>query len=396
MNRRQLFARTAAAGAGSLIAGTTLACSPAEPQAPSTTSQQAKAAADALPSRADVIAVMNHVDNYWISSHADPGDNGWARATYFSGLMHHYRLTREQRLLDYAISWGERNAWGLLGGPTTRNADNQCAGQAYLDLYEEVGGASKIAAIEASLSRMLTDQPDKNDDWWWCDALHMGMPPLVRFGQLRGNNQYWVKMYRLYHYCKRQHGKAGVYVQPGNLSESSAFWYRDHNFQVDGGAAATSPNGEPVHWSRGNGWVLAAHAKVLKVLPHNDKRGPEYVYTLQQLADALRRAQQADGFWYPNLSDPAHYGGPETSGTAFFAYGIAYGINAGLLDRTTYLPVVAQAWNAMVTTAVRGDGFLGYVQPGGDRPAPVSANQTFDFGVGAFLMAGSEIARLTA
>jgi unsaturated rhamnogalacturonyl hydrolase len=243
---------------------------------------------------------------------------------------------------------------------------------------------------------LLTNQPDKNDDWWWCDALHMGMPPLVRFGRLRNNNAYWVKMYRLYHYCKRQHGKAGVYVQPGNLSESSAFWYRDHNFQVDGGAAATSPNGKPVHWSRGNGWVIAAHAKVLKVLPHNDKRGPEYIFTLQQLASALRLAQQPDGFWYPNLSDPAHFGGPETSGTAFFVFGIAYGINAGLLDRNTYLPVVARAWNAMVATAVRADGFLGYVQRPGDRPEAVPADHTEDFGVGAFLMAGSEIARLTA
>jgi unsaturated rhamnogalacturonyl hydrolase len=389
MNRRQLFLRSAMVGAGSLAGG--VACVP-EPEAGK---PAASPSPDALPSRADVIAAMNRVDDYWIDTHTDPGGNGWARATYFSGLMHHYRLTRERRLLDYGLAWGEQNAWGLLGGTTTRNADNQCAGQAYLDLYEEAGGANKIAAIEASLSRMLTDQPDKNDDWWWVDALHMAMPPLVRLGQLRGNGQYWVKMYRLYHYCKRQRGIAGVHVQPGNLSESSAFWYRDQNFQVDG-PLSRSPGGRPVHWSRGNGWVLAAHAKVLKVIPHNDKRGPEYIYTLQQLAAALRQAQQPDGFWYPNLTDPAHFGGPETSGTAFFAFGIAYGINAGLLDRAAYLPVVARAWNALTTTAIRADGLLGYVQPPGDRPAPASADRTEDFGVGAFLMAGSEIARLTA
>ncbi|GAB3424208.1 glycoside hydrolase family 88/105 protein [Flindersiella endophytica] len=394
MNRRQLFARTATLGAGSLVGAGAAGCAPEQP-APAEPAAREQARAEVLPSRADVIAVMNRVDDHWIGTHPDPGDNGWARATYFSGLMHHYRLTREKRLLDYAIGWGEQNGWGLLGGVTTRNADNQCAGQAYLDLYEEVGGAGKIAAIEASLAHLLTDQPDKNDDWWWVDALHMGMPPLVRFGRLRANNQYWVKMYRLYHYCKRQRGIAGVYVQPGNLSESSALWYRDQNFQVDG-PLSKSPNGKPVHWSRGNGWVLAAHAKVLEVLPHNDKRGPEYIYTLQQLAAALRQAQQPDGFWYPNLSDPAHFGGPEVSGTAFFVFGLAYGITAGLLDREAHLPVVARAWNAMVATAVDDNGFLGYVQPPGDRPAPVAANHTEDFGVGAFLLAGSEIARLTA
>lgn len=380
MRRRQFLTGTAALGAAATFAGPTAA---------------EAAPPDTLPTRAEIVEVMNRVDNYWIGTHANPGGTDWARATYFSGLLHHYRLTREQRLLDYGIAWGNQNSWSIPGGVTTRNADNHCAGQAYLDMFEEVGGANKIAMVESSVSRMLTDQPDKNDDWWWCDTLHMAMPVFARFGKLRGNNLYWVKLYRLYHYSKRMHGGAASYYKPGNQSESSAFWYRDQRFQVDG-EAAVSPNGKPVHWSRGNGWVMGAYAKTLKVIPHTDKRGPEYLYGLRQLAAELRTVQQADGFWYPNLSDPQHFGGPETSGTAFFAFGIAYGIRAGLLDRATYLPVVARAWNGMVATAVRSDGFLGYCQPGGDRPAAAPATRTEDFGVGAFLMAGSEIAGLTS
>ena len=111
---------------------------------------------------------------------------------------------------------------------------------------------------------------------------------------------------------------------------------------------------------------------------------------------SLRPLQRADGFWSSNLGDPAHFPGPETSGTAFFAYGLGYGIRVGLLERPTYLPVLARAWNGMVGKAVRADGSLGYVQGVGDRPARASAGETHDFGVGAFLLAGSEVAKLAA
>jgi len=112
------------------------------------------------------------------------------------------------------------------------------------------------------------------------------------------------------------------------------------------------------------------------------------------MSAALADCQQPDGFWYPNLADPAHVNSPETSGTAFFVFGIAYGINAGLLDRATYEPVVARGWNALVETAVQDNGFLGYCQPPGDRPAPGPADHTETYGVGAFLMAGAELVEL--
>lgn len=383
MNRRQLFTRGAAVGATALVGGGLAQLGRAE---------SAKAQpSDQLPGRADIVASMNLVDDYWIANN-DLGGNEWTWATYYSGLMHHFRTTQDQQYLDHAVAWAESHAYGLKGGDTTRHADNQCAGQTYLDLYEELGGDEKIAHIDASVSAMVAELGANNEDWWWCDALHMAMPVFTRLGDLHGDTNYWVKMYRLYHYCKRQRGGT-PFVKPGNLSESVALWYRDEKFQVDG-SVSTSPNGLPVLWSRGNGWVIGAHAKTLKVIPHNDKRGPEYVYMLQQMAAALADTQQPDGFWYPNLTDPDHVNTPETSGTAFFVFGIAYGINAGLLDRATYEPVVARGWNAMVETAVRDDGFLGHCQAPGDRPGPAPADHTETYGVGAFLMAGSELAEL--
>ncbi|WP_409467567.1 glycoside hydrolase family 88/105 protein [Streptomyces sp. HC307] len=373
MNRRRLLT-----GATALATGSALPA--AAPAAARTTS---------LPSRTDVIAVLRRVADHWIAAHQDPGDNGWANATFFSGLLALHRLTGSPRYLTYARNWAEKHAYGLKGGVTTRHADNHNAGQAYLDLYEIEPEEGKLAAIEASLHRMVyTGRPEKNDDWWWDDALHMAMPPFARIGALRGDPRYWDKLYALYHHTKRTEGGPGLH------DKATGLWYRDKRFLPGG---ILSPTGKPVLWSRGNGWVTAGHTKTLKALPPGQPHTAEYRQTLVHLVSAVSRVQRQDGFWNVNLADPDHLPGPETSGTSFFLHGTAYAIRAGLVPRSTYLPVVARAWQGLVTTAVHPDGFLGHVQNVGDRPEssqPVTYDTTADFGVGAFLLAGTELARL--
>lgn len=347
-------------------------------------------AADRLPARAGTVAVLRRVADHWIGAHADPGDNQWARATFFSGLLALHRLTREPRYLAYARGWAEHHAYGLHNGVTTRHADDHCAGQAYLDLYalDAAPDPAKIAAIEDSLHRMVATSAERHDDWWWDDALHMAMPPFARLGALRADPAYWDAMHALYTHTKSAEGGPGLY-DPG-----SGLWFRDKRFLPGG---ITSPNGRPVLWSRGNGWVAGAHAKVLAVLPAAFAPVRAYRTTLIRQLAALRAVQRSDGFWNVNLADPAQLPGPETSGTAFFTYGTAYALRTGLVPRDRYRPVVARAWNAMVDTAVHPDGFLGYVQDVGDRPEsgrPVTYDSTADFGVGAFLLAGTEVAAL--
>lgn len=341
------------------------------------------------PSVSAVVAVLRRVADHWIAAHPDPGDNGWANATFFGGLLTLYRLTGDARHLAYARSWAEKHAYGLNGGVTTRHADNHCAGQAYLDLYEIEPEERKLTAIETSLHRMVAvDQPDKNDDWWWDDALHMAMPPFARLGALRQDPQYWQKLYSLYDHTKRHEGGPGLY------DAASGLWYRDKRFLPGG---ILSPSGRPVVWSRGNGWVAGGHVKTLKALPPAERHTAEYRDALTRLVKAVAAVQRADGFWNVNLADAAHLPGPETSGTSFFLYGTAYAVGARLVDRRTYLPVALRAWNGLVATAVHPDGFLGYVQNVGDRPEssqPVTYDSTADFGVGAFLCAGTELARL--
>ena len=380
MRRRRLLtggaALTAAAALQPALTGTAQAAPPAGP----------------LPSRGAVVAVLRRVADQWIGAHTDPGDNGWANATFFSGLLALQRLTGSPRYLAYARNWAEKHAYGLNGGVTTRHADNHNAGQAYLDLYEIEPEESKISAIEESLHRMVyTDQPDKDDDWWWDDALHMAMPPFARIGALRGDPQYWQKLYALYDHTKRVEGGPGLY------DDATGLWYRDKRFLPGLPGAILSPAGKPVVWSRGNGWVAGGHAKTLKALPPGERHTGEYRDTLVRLVTAVAGIQRTDGFWNVNLADATHLPGPETSGTSFFLYGTSYAIRAGLVDRRAYVPVAARAWNGLVTTAVHPDGFLGYVQNVGDRPEssqPVTYDSTANFGVGAFLLAGTELARL--
>ena len=118
------------------------------------------------------------------------------------------------------------------------------------------------------------------------------------------------------------------------------------------------------------------------------------------MCGALKEVQREDGFWNVSLHDPDNYGGKELTGTAMFIYGMAYGVNTGLLDAAQYEPVIYKAWNAMVKDCLHPNGFLGYVQGSGKEPKeaqPVTYDREpdfDDFGMGAFLMAGTEIYKM--
>jgi rhamnogalacturonyl hydrolase YesR len=335
-----------------------------------------------LPDKEEVLQTMIKVNDHWINGHIDPGDWEWNRAAYFTGNMALYHTWPDQKYLYYATLWAENNGWGLKGGPTTRHADNQCIGQTYLDLYEIEEEAGKIAEIQASIENMVNST--KKDDWYWIDAFFMAMPVFTRLGVLNQDDRYFQKMYDLYEDTK---------VRRGLFNETVGLWYRDENFDPP----FQTPNGKDCFWSRGNGWVFGAHVRTLQHLPEDDPHRAEYISTFRSMAAALKEVQRPDGFWNVSLVDPDDYGGPETSGTSFFTYGMAWGINNHLLDSANYYPVVEKAWNGLVSIAVHDDGKLGYVQQVGKEPAssqPVTYETTADFGVGAFLLAGSEVYKL--
>jgi rhamnogalacturonyl hydrolase YesR/lysophospholipase L1-like esterase len=345
-----------------------------------------------------VLQAMRRANDYFMNKWPDPGQdivtnkvrpsNIWTRSVYYEGLMALYGIDKQQAYYDYAVDWSNKHQWTPRSGVTGRNADDQCCGQTYIDLYGIEPKPERIKAIKDCIDNMLPG--DKCDDWNWIDALQMAMPVFVRLGVVYKDTAYFRKMYDLYHYAKVFHGVHGLYDPEEHL------WWRDKDFVPP----YKEPNGRNCYWSRGNGWVLAALVRVLSLLPANDPHREEYLRDYLDMVKALASLQRGDGAWNVSLRDPDHFGGKELSGTALFTYGIAWGVRKGYLDRQQYLPVVTRAWNVLVKDCLHANGFLGYVQGTGKQPSdgqPVGLDKVPDFedyGLGCFLLAGSEIYHL--
>jgi len=240
--------------------------------------------------------------------------------------------------------------------------------------------------IKADIDKMVASS--SSGDWTWVDAIQMAMPVFAKLGVATKSTSYFEKMHALY---------ANAKTVQGFYDTSSHLWWRDATFKPP----FTTPNGKPCYWSRGNGWVFAALTRVLDITPSSEAHRAEYVADFTAMATALQPIQRSDGFWNVSLADPDDHGGPELTGTALFAYGLAWGIRVGLLDANEYGPTVSRAWCAMAS-AVHEDGALGYAQGTGSKPAdhqPVTFDSVPDdigFPLGCFLLGGSEVWKLAA
>lgn len=288
-----------------------------------------------------VLSTMLKVNNYFMQKYPDPtlptnvekirSSNLWTRAVYYEGLMALYQVYPDSVFYNYALKWAEFHKWDLRDGSTTRDADNQCCGQTYIELYKLEPRPERIKNVKACMD-MLVNTP-KDDDWSWIDAIQMGMPVLAQLGDLYHDKRYFEKMYKMYSYTKKVHGKEGLF------NSLEGLWWRDKNFIPP----YTEPNGKSCYWSRGNGWVYAALVRVLKSLPKNEVHRNEYISDFIKMSKALKMCQRDDGFWNVSLDDPTNFGGKETTGTSLFIYGMAWGINNGLLSRKEYCPIVIKA-----------------------------------------------------
>lgn len=351
-------------------------------------------AAAALPAPDDVIAIIHRVNDYWQSANPRHGRAFWDNAAYHSGNMEAYFVTGRQEYLDYSVAWAERNQW--MGARSNDRAnwrytygetddfvlfgDWQICFQTYVDLYNLLGGEEKIArAREVMEYQMATEA---SDYWWWADGLYMVMPVMTKLYKVTGNPLYLDKLHEYYTYAKEL-----------MFDDEAGLFFRDAKYVYP---QHTTSNGLKDFWARGNGWVFAGLAKVLADLPTDSPYRDEFVSVYRQMAAALAACQQPEGHWTRSLLDPEHAPGYETSGTAFFTYGFLWGINNGLLDRREYLPVALKGWRYLTEVALQEDGRVGYIQPIGERAIPgqvVDVNSTANFGVGAFLLAASEMYR---
>ena len=339
------------------------------------------------------IEIITKVNDYWQQNHSPQVRSFWDEAAYHTGNMEAYRLLGNARWLAYSDAWARHNLWQ---GAREKDAskwkyktygeghdyvlfgDWQICFQTYLDIYELQPDDYKIARV---LEVMDTEVRSKECDfWWWADALYMVMPVFSKLYKATGDVKYLDKLTDNFRWAD-----ALMYDSLEQL------YYRDAKYIWP--KVTTACGGGKSFWARGDGWVLAGLAKVLADMPRDYKNRPFFEQRFRELAAGVARVQRPDGYWSRSMLCEADSPGPETSGTAFFTYGMLWGVNNGLLDRSTYEPVIDKAWHYLTTTALQPDGSVGYVQPIGEKPDPtktVNARSQANFGVGAFLLAACE------
>lgn len=344
---------------------------------------------------ARILSVINKVNDRWQSSKPAQSTPFWHVAAYHTGNMAVYELTKNERYRKYSEDWAAYNQWkGARSDDRSKwkysygekddfvlFGDWQICFQTYIDLYKLQPDPVKIARAKEVMAYQVST--DKRDYWWWADGLYMVMPVMTRMYQLTGEKIYLDKLYEYF-----------VYANSIMYDPESNLYFRDAKYVYP---RHRSANGLKDFWARGDGWVFAGLARVLKDLPEDNEHYPFFLKRYRDMAKAIAASQQAEGYWTRSMLDPAHAPGPETSGTAFFTYGFLWGINNGLLDKDSYLPTALRGWKYLSGTALQEDGTIGYVQPIGERAIPgqvVDRASTADFGVGAFLLAATEMYQL--
>ena len=342
----------------------------------------------------EVRKIIDKVNQHWQAENKPEVRSFWDNAAYHTGNMEAYFLTGNEDYRKYSEAWAKHNEWkGAKSDDRSKwkysygesdeyvlFGDYQICFQTYADLYNIAPEEYKIKrAREVMEYQMSTPQIDY---WWWSDGLYMVMPVMTKMYKITHNHLYLDKLYEYITYSDKI-----MFDKDENL------YYRDAKYVYP---KHKSVNGKKDFWARGDGWVLAGLAKVLKDLPKDYKHYEFFAQKFQNMAKTVAAIQQPEGYWTRSMMDPEHAPGPETSGTAFFTYGFLWGINNGLLDEATYMPVVNKAWKYLSKTALQKNGAVGYVQPIGDKAIPgqiVDANSTANFGVGAFLLAACEYVR---
>ena len=314
---------------------------------------------------ANLWSTQHPVDHRW-------GMRGWVQGAYLTGVMEAYRGTNDEAYLNYARKVSQDNSWKL--GPRPDHADDHIVGQTYIELHQISPANGQIEETVQGIDRVIEKKHEGRKLWHWCDALYMAPPTFAKLSQVTGNKRYLEEMDRLF-------WDATEYL----YDPAEKLYYRDDRF-------FKPADGNKVFWSRGNGWVIAGLARILDSMPADHPTRPRYEALFRDMAARVKELQPADGLWRSNLLRPEEQHG-EASGSAFFCYALAWGINKGLLPAAEYRPAVDRSWKALLS-CLSADGRLGWVQPIGFAPGAYDANTWQEYGTGAFLSAGSQVMKL--
>ena len=334
-----------------------------------------------------VAKAMRKVADWQLQRSRPYFDRLWTWSALYDGFMAASGSLGDPKYSDAMLEMGKKYDWKLRANPDdlkhVADADTQSLGQVYLELYLQKKDPAMIQNTQRVLDAILaapqttTIPPGKEITWWWCDALFMAPPLWARMYAATGDRKYIT-------YLDEEWAKTS-----SRLYDTQEHLYaRDATYLT-----RTEANGKKMFWSRGTGWVMAGIMRTLQYLPQDDPARQKYITELQQMAARVAQLQGPDGLWKSGLLDPDNYDLPEMSGSAFITYALAAGVNQGLLDKKVYQPVIKKAWAGMIHH-VYADGRLGCIQQTGPEPAHFRESASYTYGVGAFLLAGSEIRKM--
>lgn len=347
-------------------------------------------------SSSDVLTMIGKVNDYWQAHNTPYVRAFWDHAAYFTGNMEAYRLTGRAKWYQYSDRWCRHNDWKGARSNDKRQwkyktygegqdfvlfGDWQICFQTYIDMFSLVPTDYKVARAKEVMAYEC--QMQDNKFWWWADALYMVMPVMTKMYRLTGDEMYLDKLYENF-----------LWSDSLMWDAEAQLYYRDGKYIWP--KVKTSCDGGKSFWARGDGWVLAGLAKVLADMPRDYRHRDIFVQRFQQLAEGVARCQRPDGYWSRSMLCEGDAPGPETSGTAFFCYGLEWGVNHGYLDKTVYGETIEKAWRYLSQTALQADGSVGFVQPIGEKPDPtkiVDSRSQAPFGTGAWLLAACERVR---
>jgi rhamnogalacturonyl hydrolase YesR len=342
------------------------------------------ATAAAVPAPAATLALMEKAADWQLAHPTDYPADDWTEAVGDAGFMALAGVSGKAAYRDAMLAMARKNRWRL--GPSLYHADDQAVGQTYAELYQQLRDPAMIAPMRAQFDGIIAEPRDGTLDflvpgvlmrWSWCDSLFMGPPAWARLSSVTGDPRYL-------EFAIERWWRTSDYL----YDRSEHLFFRDSRY-----FGQREANGRKVFWGRGNGWVLAGLARMLQYVPANHPSRARFEQQYREMAARLLQLQQADGLWRASLLDPASYPGRETSGTGLYTYGLAWGVNQGLLPKEAYGPAVRRAWQAL-SSHVTAEGRLTHVQPIGADPKRFDPDSTDVFAVGALLMAGSEMYRM--
>lgn len=317
----------------------------------------------------------------------------WTAGAYYTGVARAHKSTNDMMYMAALKNQGYWNNWQTY--KRLHHADDVAISYSYLYINKN-GGRKNFVDLEPTKkfldAHLYEDNNwksgnDKSKEgktilWWWCDALFMAPPVINLYAKHTKQPKYLEAMHSYYMEAYNK-----LYDKEENL------FARDKRFVWQGTNQDTKePNGKKVFWSRGNGWVIGGLALLLDDMEKDYEHRDFYANLYKEMAAKILEIQPEDGLWRTSLLSPESYNHGEVSGSGFYTFALAWGINNGLLDKK-HTPAVKKAWNALAKCQ-HEDGRVGWVQNIGAFPEPASEDSWQNFGTGAFLMAGSEVLKL--